>query len=154
MLGSGRALVNINIEIEGWPIERLRTRTNNPRTHNDFQVAQLSASILEFGGTNPILVGADGDIIAGHGRFLAVQKLQMSEVPVIVLNHLSDSQRRALAIADNQLALNAGWDDELLRLELSALEDAGFNVNLIGFEDEERTGAIALGSGRGRRANR
>lgn len=129
--------MNINIQIEQWPIERLRARTTNPRTHSDRQVVQLSASILEFGWTNPILVGADGDIIAGHARLQAAQKLEMREVPVIVLGHLSEAQRRALVIADNQLALNAGWDEHLLRLELAALQEEDFNVELIGFEDEE-----------------
>ena len=108
--------MNINIQIERWPIERLRPRATNPRTHSDRQVVQLSASILEFGWTNPILVDADGNIIAGHARLQAAQKLQMREVPVIVLSHLSEAQRRALVIADNQLALNAGWDEDLLRL--------------------------------------
>ena len=95
--------MNINIEIEQWPIERLRARTTNPRTHSDRQLVQLSASILEFGWT-PILVGADGEIIAGHARLQAAQKLQLRDVPVIVLSRLSEAQRRALVIADNQLA--------------------------------------------------
>src|ERR1700691_5650454 len=96
---------NIGIQIERWPIERLLPRANNPRTHTAAQVAQVAASIREFGWTNPILVGAADDVIAGHARLLAARKLQLTEVPVIQLAHLSDSQRRALVIADNQLAL-------------------------------------------------
>src|SRR5579863_5133171 len=103
---------NIDIQIELWSIERLIPRANNPRTHSREQVARIAASIREFGFTNPILVGTDDDIIAGHARLLAAEKLAMKEVPVIVLRHLSAAQRRALVIADNQLALNAGWDEE------------------------------------------
>jgi DNA modification methylase len=100
-------------------------------------VSQIASSILEFGFTNPILVGPDGKIIAGEGRRRAAQTLGMREVPVIVLAHLSEVQRRALAIADNQLALNAGWDEELLRIQLATLQEEAFDVNLIGFDDEE-----------------
>jgi hypothetical protein len=98
---------NIDIQIERWPIERLIPRANNPRTHSREQVARIAASIREFGFTNPILVGADDDTIAGHARLLAAEKLGMKEVPVIVLSHLSPAQRRALVIADNQLAIEA-----------------------------------------------
>ena len=96
----------------------------------DEQVAQVAASIAEFGWTNPILVGADGVIIAGHARLLAARKLRMTEVPVIVLDHLTETQRRALVLADNRLALNAGWDEEMLRVELESLEDDGFDLDL------------------------
>jgi DNA modification methylase len=107
------------------------------------QVAQIAASIGQFGFLNPILVGPDGGIIAGEGRLRAAQTLGMREVPVLVLEHLSAVQRRALAIADNKLALNAGWDEELLRIELATLNDEGFDVNLIGFEDGELARLLA-----------
>jgi len=120
--------IRIDIGIEKWPIARLIPRENNPRTHTPEQVAQVAASIKEFGWTNPILVGADSDIIAGHARLLAARQLGMSEVPVIPLGHLSEAQRRALVIADNQLAINAGWNEETLRVELQALQDADFDL--------------------------
>lgn len=109
----------------------------NSRTHSDAQVAQIAASIREFGWTNPVLIdGADG-IIAGHGRLLAARKLGLTEVPCIVLDHLSETQKRALIIADNKLALNAGWDDEALKVEIEALDDEGFNLKLTGFDERE-----------------
>src|SRR4030081_1571150 len=123
--------------IEHWPIEKLIPFANNPRTHSDGQIAQIAASIREFGFNNPILVDTKAGIIAGHGRVLAARKLGLTEVPIIVLDHLSETQKRAYIIADNQLALNAGWDEELLRLELAALQGEDFDVNLIGFDDEE-----------------
>ena len=112
--------INVNIRVELWPISRLIPRVTNPRTHTPEQIVQVAASIKEFGWTNPILVGADNDVIAGHARLLAARKLGMTEVPIIQLGHLSKAQRRALVIADNQLALNAGWSDETLRIELQA----------------------------------
>ena len=123
--------------IEHWPLEKLIPYAKNPRTHSDAQVAQIGASIAAFGFNNPILVDTKAGIIAGHGRLLAARKLQLAEVPVIVLNHLTEQQKRAYIIADNQLALNAGWDEELLRIELATLQDEDFNVALIGFDDEE-----------------
>ena len=129
--------------IEFWPLDRLIPFSRNPRTHSDAQVAQIAASIAEFGFNNPILVDTKAGIIAGHGRLLAARKLQLTEVPVIVLDHLSETQKRAHIIADNQLALNAGWDEELLRVELAALQEDDFNVNLIGFEDEELARLLA-----------
>ena len=123
--------------VEHWPVERLIPFARNPRTHTDEQVAQIAASIAEFGWTNPVLVGADGVIIAGHARLQAARKLGLSEVPVIVLDHLSEAQRRALVIADNKLALNAGWDEELLRGLLSELREDEFNLEVLGFSDEE-----------------
>ena len=129
---------NIDIQIERWPIERLIPRVNNPRTHSREQVANIAASIREFGWTNPILVGADDDIIAGHARVLAARKLGMDEVPVIVMKHLSPAQRRALVIADNQLAIaGAGWDEEMLRIELAILHEEDYNLDLVGFDDIE-----------------
>ncbi|MCX6625230.1 MAG: ParB N-terminal domain-containing protein, partial [Acidobacteria bacterium] len=126
-----------NIQVELWPIDRLVPYARNSRTHSDEQIAQVAASIVEFGWTNPILVGADGVIIAGHARLLAARKLKMLEVPVIVLDHLSETQRRALILADNKLALNAGWDDEMLRVELESLKEDAFDIDLVGFTDEE-----------------
>src|SRR5450631_1129861 len=144
--GEGRSktmIITLELQVQRWPIDRLIRRTTNPRTHTPQQVAQIAASIQEFGWTNPILVGADDDVIAGHGRLLAARKLGMSEVPVIVLAYLSAAQRRALVIADNQLALNAGWDEELLRIQLKALQEGEFDLNLIGFDDEELTRLLA-----------
>jgi ParB-like chromosome segregation protein Spo0J len=132
------ATPNIDIQIERWPIERLIPRVNNPRTHSRAQVASIAASMREWGWTNPILVGADDDIIAGHARLLAAEKLGMKEVPVIVLRHLSPAQRRALVIADNQLAIaGAAWDEEMLRVELAILHEEGYNLDLVGFDDIE-----------------
>ena len=107
----------------------------NPRTHSPAQVAQIAASIRAFGFTNPILVAEDGTVVAGHGRLLAARQLGMAQVPVLVLAHLSETQRRAYVIADNQLALNAGWDDDLLALELAELQQAGFDVSLTGIDE-------------------
>lgn len=135
--------INVNISVELWPISRLIPRVTNPRTHTPEQVKQVAASIKEFGWTNPILVGADNDVIAGHARLLAARQLQLTEVPVIQLAHLSDSQRRALVIADNQLALNAGWSEEMLQLELQALQEADFDLSLVGFDDEELARLLA-----------
>ena len=129
--------------IELWLIDRLIPFARNPRTHSEAQVTQIAASIVAFGFNNPILVDTKGGIIAGHGRLLAARKLQLQEVPVIVLDHLTEAQKRAYIIADNQLALNAGWDEELLRAELAALQDEDFNVRLIGFEDEELARLLA-----------
>lgn len=125
------------LAVEHWHIDRLIPFLRNARTHSPEQIAQIAASIAEFGWTNPILVGPDHVVIAGHARLLAARKLGMSEVPVIVLGHLSEAQRRALVIADNQLALNAGWDEEMLRTELQALEKEGLDLELMGFSDEE-----------------
>lgn len=117
--------------------ERLVPYARNARTHPDWQIAQIAASIAEFGFCNPILVGGDGVIIAGHGRLLAAEQLGLAEVPVIELAHLSDVQRRALVIADNKIAENAGWDEELLRAELAALQTDGFDLDLVGFSEAE-----------------
>src|SRR6202162_5887946 len=129
--------------IELWPIDRLIPFARNPRNHSDAQIAQIAASIAEFGFNNPILVDTKAGIIAGHGRLLAARKLQLAEVPVIVLDHLTDAQKRAYIIADNQLALNAGWDETLLAAELAALQEEAFDVSLIGFEDQELARLLA-----------
>ena len=125
-----------NLLVQIWPIDRLLPYIRNARTHSDEQVAQVAASIQEFGWTNPILVGADGVIIAGHAR-LAARKLGIAEVPVIVLDHLTETQRRALVLADNKLALNAGWDEEMLRVEIESLKDDDFNLDVVGFTSQE-----------------
>jgi DNA modification methylase len=111
----------------------------NSRTHSDGQVAQIAASIKEFGWTNPILVDAEGVVIAGHGRLLAARKLGHTEVPTIELSELTETQKRAYVIADNRLALDAGWDDEMLLLELGELEELGFDLELTGFTLDEIT---------------
>jgi ParB-like chromosome segregation protein Spo0J len=123
--------------VERWPLERLIPHARNARTHSDEQVAQIAGSIAEFGFVNPVLVGDDGVIVAGHGRVMAARKLGLSEAPVIVLSHLSPTQRRALMIADNQIATNAGWDEEMLAAELAALKDEAFDLDLLGFDDAE-----------------
>jgi DNA modification methylase len=125
------------LQVVRWPVERLIPYARNARTHSDEQVAQIAASIAEFGWTNPIVAGSDGIVIAGHARLQAARKLGMTEVPVIVLDHLNETQRRALVLADNRLALNAGWDEEMLRVELTALEEEGFNLDVVGFTDAE-----------------
>jgi len=129
--------------IEHWPLEKLIPYARNPRTHSDAQVSQIAASIAAFGFNNPILVDTKNDIIAGHGRLLAAGKLQLAEVPVIVLDHLTEAQKRAYILADNQLALNASWDDTLLAAELAALQQDDFDISLIGFEDEELARLLA-----------
>jgi len=129
--------------IEIWPIDRLIPYARNPRTHSETQIAQIAASISEFGFNNPILVDTSDGIIAGGGRLDAARIVGLKEVPVIVLDHLSDAQKRAYIIADNQLALNAGWDEDLLRVELSGLQQDNFDVSLIGFEDEELAQLLA-----------
>jgi ParB-like chromosome segregation protein Spo0J len=130
-------------QIERWPIGRLIPYARNPRTHSDGQIAQIAASIAEFGFTNPILVDTNAGIIAGHGRLLAACKLNLDQVPVIILDYLSETQKRAYIIADNRLALNAGWDEETRRIELAALDEDEFNVSLLGFEDEELARLLA-----------
>ena len=121
-------------KIEQWPTAKLVPYARNARTHSEVQVAQITASIVEFGFTNPILAGSDGVIVAGHGRLAAAQKLGLAVVPVVVLDHLTPTQRRALVIADNRIAENAAWDDDLLRVELEALQDEGFDLDLTGFD--------------------
>ena len=128
--------------IELWPIERLIPYERNARTHSPEQVAQIAASIQEFGFTNPILVDGDDGILAGHGRLAAAKDLAMNQVPVIVLDHLSPAQRRAYVLADNKLALNAGWDEELLQQEVAALNLADFDLSLLGFDDDYIAGLL------------
>ncbi len=124
----------LSTHIERWPTEKLVPYARNARTHSEEQVAQIAASIVEFGFTNPILAGSDGVIVAGHGRLAAAQKLGLDSVPVVVLDHLTPTQRRALIIADNRIAENAGWDDAMLRIELQSLQEDGFNLDITGFD--------------------
>jgi DNA modification methylase len=123
--------------VERWPIDRLIPYARNARTHSEAQVEQIAASIREWGWTNPVLVGEDGTIIAGHGRVLGARKLRIKEVPVMVATGWSEAQKKAYAIADNKLTLNGGWDEELLGLELGELDALGFDVDLIGFSEAE-----------------
>ena len=125
------------MKIELLPLDGLIPYARNSRTHSDEQVAQIAASIKEFGWTNPILIDGESGIIAGHGRLLAARKLGMKEVPVIQLSGMTDTQKKAYIIADNKLALNSDWDDELLKLELDELHDEGFDMGLIGFNADD-----------------
>ncbi|WP_240127008.1 site-specific DNA-methyltransferase [Thermomonas alba] len=120
--------------IEHWPTTKLLPYVRNARQHSEEQIARIAASIAEFGFVNPILIGADGVIVAGHGRLAAARKLGLATVPVVVLDHLTPTQRRALVLADNRLAELATWDDALLRIELEALQDDGFDLDLTGFD--------------------
>ncbi len=130
-------------------VDDLIPYARNSRTHSDAQVAQIAASVREFGWTNPVLVDGDNGIIAGHGRVLAARKLGMAEVPVIELSHLSEAQKRAYIIADNKLALNAGWDNELLALEFGELQELGFDLDLTGFDADELEALAGLDGGEG-----
>lgn len=133
-----------------WPADNPVRKTvaslipyaRNSRTHSDEQVTQIAASIKEWGFTNPLLIDGDGGIIAGHGRLLAAKKLALEEVPCIIADGWTDAQKRAYVIADNKLALNAGWDNAMLSVEFAALGDAGFNLDLTGFNSEEIAGLL------------
>ena len=125
------------MKIKNVGVETLIPYVNNSRTHSDEQIAQIAASIKEFGWTNPILVDGENGIIAGHGRLMAARKLGYKEVPVIELSELTDTQRKAYIIADNRLALNAGWDNEMLTIELNDLLADGFALDILGFDPKE-----------------
>jgi hypothetical protein len=125
------------MKIEQIPTADLIPYARNTRTHSPEQVAQIAGSIREFGFTNPILIDGENGIIAGHGRVMAASKLGLAKVPCIRLAHLTDTQKRAYIIADNKLALNAGWDEEMLALELGELGDLNFDLSLIGFDESE-----------------
>lgn len=127
----------MDLRVESRSIEALIPYAHNARTHSDAQVAQIAASIVEFGWTNPILVDGTSGVIAGHGRLLAARQLGLATVPIIELTHLTLAQKRAYILADNRLAENAGWDEELLALELAELRDADFDLDLIGFSEDE-----------------
>lgn len=130
------------LQIAYWPIEKLIPFARNARTHSAAQVAEIAGSIRAFGFSNPILVGAEDDVIAGHGRLAAARQLGLVEVPVIVLNGLSEAQRRQLVLADNRIALNAGWDMEMLKLELTELSAMGAELSLLGFNEKELATAL------------
>ncbi len=130
-------------KIEQWPTDKLVPYARNARTHSDSQVAQIAASIAEFGFTNPILAGSDGVIVAGHGRLAAAQKLGIATVPVVVLDHLTPTQRRALVIADNRIAENAGWDEAMLQVELADLQGDDFDLSLTGFDADALADLLA-----------
>jgi DNA modification methylase len=131
------------LAVEYRPLAGLIPYCNNARTHSDAQVAQIAASMVEYGWTNPVLVDGDNGVVAGHGRVLAARKLGLHEVPVIELAHLSPTQKRAYILADNRLALSAGWDDEMLALELTALQDDDFDLSLTGFDPDELAELLA-----------
>ena len=131
------------MKIEQVKLDALIPYARNSRTHSDAQVAQIAASIKEFGFTNPVLIDETGSIIAGHGRVMAARKLAIVDVPSIRLTHLTDAQKKAYVIADNKLALNAGWDDEMLAVELTDLKDMGFDLDLTGFSTDEIEALLA-----------
>lgn len=130
-------------QIEYVETAKLVPYARNSRTHSDEQVAQICASIKEFGFTNPVLIDGEGVIIAGHGRTMAAQRLDMKEVPCLRLGYLTDAQKKAYVIADNKLALNAGWDDEMLAIELRELKEGDFDLSLTGFDDDELAALLA-----------
>ena len=131
------------------PVGDLIPYARNARTHSDEQVAQIAASIREFGFNAPVLIDGHGGIIAGHGRVMAARKLGLDSVPTIALPHLSDVQKRAYILADNKLALNSGWDNEMLQLELEEIAADGLDISLAGFSDEEFEGLLAGDDGDG-----
>ena len=133
------------MKIEQVAVESLIPYARNSRTHSDDQVAQIAASIREFGWTNPILVDGENGIIAGHGRLLAARKLKMSQVPVIQLDGMTDTQKKAYIIADNKLSDNSDFDSEMLALELTDLHSEDFDIGLIGFNADELTKLIGFG---------
>ena len=130
-------------QIEYWPLAQLKPYARNAKTHDTNQVAKIAASMAEFGWTVPVLVAADGELIAGHGRILAAAHLGLAEVPVIVLGHLTEAQRRAYRIADNKLTELGGWDDALLLQELQALLAEDFDLGLIGIPEDELDALLA-----------
>jgi len=125
------------IKFKSKKLDELVPYVNNSRTHSEAQIAQIAASIQEFGFTNPVLIGDDNVLIAGHGRVLAARKLRLKEVPCMVISGLTEIQRKALVLADNRLALSAGWDADMLKLEMQALMDDGYNLELTGFDEDE-----------------
>ena len=131
------------LNVEYRKVEALIPYARNPRTHAESQIVKIAASIVEYGWTNPILIDGENGIIAGHGRLAAARKLGLDQVPVIELAHLTSAKKRALVIADNRLALDAGWDEEMLALEVTDLSDLGYNLALTGFEDAEIEALLA-----------
>jgi len=131
-----------DINIKYFDINSLKPYPKNSRTHSDGQIKQIANSIQEFGWTNPVFIDNDMNIIAGHGRVMAAKTINIQKIPCIQVDHLTETQKRAYVIADNKLAENAGWDNELLKLELHALEEADFNLELIGFDGAELSEAM------------
>ncbi|MCB2019642.1 MAG: site-specific DNA-methyltransferase [Burkholderiaceae bacterium] len=131
------------LNVDYRKVETLIPYDRNPRTHSDAQVAKIAASIVEYGWTNPVLVDGDNGVIAGHGRLAAARKLGLDEVPVIELGHLTPAQKRAYVISDNRLALEAGWDEEMLALELAELSESGYDLALTGFDESEIDALLA-----------
>jgi ParB-like chromosome segregation protein Spo0J len=131
------------LRLEFWRVDRLIPSARNARTHSDVQIAEIAGSIRAFGFTNPILVGEEGDVVAGHGRLAAARQLGLTEVPVILLRGLTELQRRQLVLADNRIALNAGWDLDMLNLELSELSALGADLSTLGFSKDELAAALA-----------
>lgn len=127
----------MKLKIEYRKVSELLPYARNARTHSDAQVSQLAASIKEFGFNNPVAIDADGMILCGHGRVMAAQKLGLTEVPTVCLSHLSSTQKKAYILADNKLALNAGWDNDMLKVELEDLKFSNFDLDLVGFSTEE-----------------
>lgn len=146
--------MNFPNEIEHLSVEDLVPYIRNSRTHSDAQVLQIAASIKEFGFTNPVLIDKDGGIIAGHGRVMAARKLKLEEVPCIRLSHLTETQARALVIANNKLALNAGWDDNMLAIELKDLEDQGYDLSITGFSEKELKSLLDIAAAEGIYSNK
>jgi ParB-like chromosome segregation protein Spo0J len=131
------------MKIESIKLEKLIPYAKNSRTHDDFQIQQIAASIREFGFTNPVLIDSEDGIIAGHGRVMAARKLGLTEVPCIRLGHLTETQKKAYIIADNRIAeVGGGWDEEMLGLELADLREADFDLDLIGFDAGEIEAAL------------
>ncbi len=136
-----RALGRLRLEF--WPLDRLIPSARNARTHSDTQIAEIAGSIRAFGFTNPILVGEDDDVVAGHGRLAAARQIGLTEVPVILLRGLTELQRRQLVLADNRIALNGSWDLEMLHLELKDLASLGADLSIVGFTAHELAAALA-----------
>lgn len=149
MTGSGLGKVSTSVEMV--PVAALAPYAGNARTHSAEQVRQICASIREFGFTSPVLIDAENGIVAGHGRVLAAQRLGMAQVPTVRLGWLTEAQKRAYVLADNQIAMNAGWDPDLLKLEVGSLRLEGFDLDVLGFSDEELAGLLSVDGGRGGR---
>lgn len=133
---------HLELVVEYRSVDSLAPYVRNSRTHSPAQIDQIAASIAEFSFTNPVLLDDENGILAGHGRVLAAKQLGMTEVPCIQLGHLTPTQQRAYVLADNQIALNAGWDAELLKLELHALDDADFDIEILGFDGTQLSEAM------------
>jgi len=129
--------IPVSLKIEYRPLESLIPFARNPRAHSEEQIAQIAASIKEFGFTNPVLLDGENGVIAGHGRLAAARVLGLDKVPCIELGHLTPAQKRSYLIADNKIAQNSGWNDEFLRLELTDLKELGANLELLGFDPME-----------------